>query len=117
MTRALVCKPSVRVVAFTPALLRILSELDAICREDGPWPTELVITSINDSTHMKGSRHYTNEAVDIRTHNFSKREYRQMFREHLQNKLGPQFTVLLEAEGGENEHIHAQVRRDHTYAP
>ena len=74
----------------------------------------ITYTSINDSTHVKGSRHYTNEALDLRSKNF-RREHKPLFREHLQSRLGPQFTVLLEHEGGTDEHYHVQVKRGTTY--
>ena len=76
---------------------------------------DLVITSGNDSTHGPGSRHYTDEAIDVRTHNFTSREARRNFRVRWEAALGPQFRVLLEHEGKPNEHFHAQVRKGHTY--
>lgn len=113
--RALVCKPTVRVVAFTPALVHILSALLEVCKDPDPsWPTELVITSINDSKHMVGSRHYTNEALDLRSHNVPLGQ-RRPFLAYLQGKMGPEFTVILEQEGGTNEHYHIQPRKGTQY--
>ena len=36
-------------------------------------------------------------------------------RDQLQCELGPQFSVLLEHEGREQEHLHVQVARGHQY--
>ena len=73
--------------------------------------TELVITSINDGQHMEGSRHYKNQAIDIRSKNFPNRDSKRQFRAKLEEMLGPGFRVLLENEGLDNEHFHAQVRK------
>ena len=50
---------------FDPEIVAILNAVRASAPEtqDGTiW-----VTSANDSTHKKGSKHYTNEAFDIRT--------------------------------------------------
>lgn len=108
-------RTGVRVQEFTPALLHILVRterfVDTLVEVD-----EVVITSINDSRHGAGSRHYTNEALDIRTHNWPSRESVRWFRRALEEQLGLQFRVLLEDEGTKNEHLHVQVRKGHTYA-
>jgi hypothetical protein len=78
---------------------------------------DLIITSGNDSRHSVGSRHFTNEAIDVRTHNFHSRTMKRAFRGWWENELGPQFRVLLEHEGTPNEHFHAQVKKGHTYRP
>lgn len=111
----IVCKDGVRLRRVTPALVRIF---DALCALDGahPWmPPELVITSLHDGTHAPDSRHYTDEAVDLRTHAFATPEDRRTFRALLSTELGLRFTVLFEDEGGPNEHIHIQPRKGTTF--
>ncbi len=115
-------KDDVRVKRLTPALLRILTVLfqehtrPAVAGRFQRQPDDLVITSINDSrSHMKTSRHYVDEAIDLRTHNFPSRDARRQFRQHLAAALGDQFTVMFENAGTPNEHIHIQPKKGTTY--
>lgn len=104
-------------------LVRTLGEIDvthASWVRDGAarsYTGDLVVTSGNDSTHSTGSRHYTDEAIDLRSHNFVSRAAKREFRVWWEEYLGPQFRVLLEQEGTPNEHFHAQVKKGHTYRP
>ena len=61
----LVCKPTVRFSVFTPTLLRLLRGVYTVARTLDT-PSEVVITSANDSQHSPQSRHYLNEALDLR---------------------------------------------------
>jgi len=115
----IVVKPGVVFKRFTPALVRMLEALQSIGlsgRELVPgMPEDLVITSANDSTHGPGSRHYKDEALDLRSKSFPTRASKDIFRMTLQSRLGPKFSVLFENEGGEQEHFHCQVRKNGTY--
>jgi hypothetical protein len=111
----LTCKDTVRFKRFTPAMVRMIAVLADLAVTSGAAPDPLVITSANDSQHDPHSRHNTDEALDLRTHNFASRELVIAFQAQLERRLGPQFTVLFENEGTEQEHLHAQVRKDHTY--
>jgi hypothetical protein len=111
---ALTCKPSVRFKAFTPALLRILRAVYTVAQ--GLDLSEVVITSANDSGHMVTSRHYTDEAIDLRTKNFPTEASKLRFAAALRADLGPAFTVLYEYPKRENQHLHIQPRRGTTYA-
>ena len=73
-------------------------------------PDVVVVTSANDSVHMTGSKHYTGEALDVRSHNFPNREAKLAFLEAVLKRLGDGYSGLLEAEGTPNEHFHYQVR-------
>ena len=110
-----ICKASVRFKRFTPAMLALLHALDAADRNfvDGQ-PTDLVITSANDATHGPKSRHYTDEAVDVRSKTFPA-QTKAVFRAALERALGPKFRVLYEGAGTPNEHFHCQVRRGMAY--
>ena len=68
------------------------------------------LTSGNDGKHMKGSKHYTGDAVDIGSKEFDLAEKRQ-FVADLKSHLGMDFDVLLEHAGQENEHIHVEYDR------
>lgn len=62
----------------------------------------LVITSGNDGTHMVGSKHYTLEALDLRTSNIPPALLPKVI-EHLQARLGPDYQVITEA-----DHLHIE---------
>jgi hypothetical protein len=112
----LICKETVRFKRFTPAMLhmlRVLGHSIVVAQ-----PPELVITSANDGQHDPHSRHYTDEALDIRVHNFPQVpgiDTVAIFVGALQQRLGPQFTVLVEDRDTPNAHIHIQVKRGHVY--
>jgi hypothetical protein len=102
---------------LTPGLAFILYGLEKFHRQKKVnQPDNLWITSIADfKGHVVGSRHYTNEAVDVRSKNFNSREDKRIFRAELEMFLGPFFRVLLENEGGDNEHFHIQVKKGLKY--
>lgn len=97
------------------AVIYLLEVLRAVAITITDVP-ELVVTSISDSQHSPNSRHYRNEAIDIRSKNFPTRESKRQFRAFYEMLLGPNFRVLLEAEGTPNEHFHAQVRKGMTFS-
>lgn len=97
---------------LTPALLHIFNKLYFLDRNyKGVKPEQLVITAISNGVHSPNSRHYHSEALDLRSNNFPSRESKRAFRSEFEYELGPQFRVLLEAEGTMNEHFHVQVRK------
>jgi hypothetical protein len=70
----------------------------------------LVITSANDSTHKANSKHYSNEALDVRSKSFGAAA-RSLFIDALRKELGTAFTVLYECDGTPNAHLHIQVAK------
>jgi hypothetical protein len=112
---ALAVKSSARFKAITPALLRILQGVFLVAQRTTDV-SELVITSVNDSEHMDGSRHYSNEALDLRVRNLPSDLARQRLQAQLRAELGPAFTVLYEHAGTPNQHLHIQVKRGTIYA-
>jgi hypothetical protein len=99
-----------------PAVAYLVDALKLVARDPViTMPSELVITSGNDSTHGKNSRHYRNEAIDIRSKNFPSSDAKHAFRSRYETVLGERFRVLLENEGEANEHFHAQVRMGQTF--
>lgn len=113
----LTTKPGVRFGVITPALLYMLTTLERLSRTLFGLPDEgLVITAGSDGTHMAGSKHYTGEAVDLRSKTLNS-TVKSGFIAILRAELGPQFTVLLEGEGTPNEHLHVQVRRGRAFDP
>lgn len=107
------CKDGVKFGGFSAGLARILV---AVCEvaEEVLYP--LTITAGSDGTHLPTSRHYTFEAVDLRTKHLAP-EDKAKLQLRLLAVLGPQFSVLLEDEGGPQEHLHLQPRKGHIYRP
>lgn len=95
---------------FTPAMITMLNALSTLSKEG----FEIVITSVNDSKHMVGSKHYSDLAMDFRSHSFTPTQKLEV-RRRLSELLGPKFTLLLEDEGKSNEHFHLQVKRGVVY--
>jgi len=106
-------KDNCRFKNWTPALSEIIDALDFVMN-NYDWIPQLVITSINDSDHIHNSRHYTDEALDVRSRNFPNID-KLRFVQIVEEKLGDKFTVLFEGEGTTNEHFHIQVAKGETY--
>lgn len=62
----------------------------------------IIITSGTDGKHMTGSKHYTGEAVDIRSRNMTPLQ-RDYFVKALQERLGLDYQVIVE-----KDHIHCE---------
>ena len=88
-----------------PKSLLLLAAVSNVAR-DLEW--DVTITSGNDSKHMKGSRHYSGEAIDIRSKNFPTKRAKQEFIAAVLLRLGPGYEMFLEHEGGANEHFHLE---------
>ena len=110
----IIIKTGVKFQEFTTGLLWILSRLNMLHKISEFCPAEIMITSVNDSTHLPTSKHYLNEAIDLRSHNFDATK-KELFRKQLEDFLNIgspcPFTVLLESIGTSNEHFHVQVRK------
>lgn len=68
---------------------------------------DIVITSGNDSTHMKGSKHYSDEALDVRTKTLTTIQ-KHLLKDTVKKRLGAGYDVILESEGKDNEHLHVE---------
>ena len=120
--RRLAYKAGVRVVVRTAALEHIENcILDT--QDQLGYPDICVVTSINDGRHGTNSRHYSDEAEDLRTKtdppgrmgDMGTLANKKRFTRTLREALGSRFYVILEKVGTPNEHIHAQVRKGHSY--
>ena len=67
----------------------------------------VTLTSGNDSTHMPGSKHYTDEALDFRTHGYDLARSTQWKTLSLQ-RLGAAYQGWVEHPGLPNEHMHIE---------
>ena len=74
----------------------------ALANESFTVTFPVVITSGTDGTHMKGSKHYTGEALDMRTRNFPEGQLKP-FMDRLQTRLGEDYQLILEV-----DHLHIE---------
>lgn len=74
----------------------------------------MVITSCNDSTHMKGSLHYEGKAIDFRTHDITLSNRAAWltgtFLKDIKDALGAEFDCIVEDISGPNEHLHIEYQ-------
>jgi hypothetical protein len=109
-----ILKSTAKSKGYTLGLCRILTVLCEMAQEM-THPKRLVGTSQNDSVHSKNSRHYKDEAIDIRSKSFKTLTSKIRFRDRLRLKLGQMFYVELEDIGTKNEHFHLQIRKGRSY--
>lgn len=83
----------------TPKLLVIAA---AAANAASDMAMTVTITSGVDGVHMKGSKHYSGEALDFRTRGWS-RETIDIFMHNIKRRLGRQYDVVLEV-----DHIHVE---------
>lgn len=83
----------------TPRNLIIAAALANVAEEE---KLELVITAGTDGKHMVGSKHYTGEALDIRTSNLTQGQI-LLVMSGLKHRLGSSYDVLIEA-----DHVHVE---------
>lgn len=60
------------------------------------------VTSMNDSVHMRGSKHYTDNAVDFRTRDLTAADV-QRWAAYIRTRLGKGYDVLIE-----KDHLHIE---------
>lgn len=95
-------KPTVR-----PKSLVILAAVANVAQEMN-LPFDVTITSGNDSKHKVGSKHYADEALDVRSKNFANNFVKKEFLRAVMLRLGPKYEGFLESEGEANEHFHIE---------
>jgi len=104
-------KPEARLGAFGSEMTRVYPDvLGAWRASGGPRP---VITSGNDGVHRRDSRHYRNQAMDLRANNVGGAQARQI-RDRLSGRLGADYDVIYETfpHQPSNNHIHLEYDPD-----
>ncbi|WP_081881022.1 RHS repeat-associated core domain-containing protein [Ghiorsea bivora] len=101
-------KPGANVSGLVPEIINTYPVIDGAVRNYSSYD-EGVITSGNDSKHKRNSKHYSNEAVDIRGKIFSDQTMRDIADE-IRRKLGPDYDVIPEffPNNPVNDHIHIE---------
>ncbi len=67
----------------------------------------IVVTSMNDSVHMRGSAHYRDEAVDFRTHDLAHADV-ERWADVCRRRLGSSYQVIVEV-----DHLHIELETNH----
>lgn len=96
-TKAGVCLP----VPLKPTTVRIIDVVSSVTH-----PTLTVITSGDDGTHKQNSKHYTGDALDFRSKHWGG-DY-DRFLAPIRAALGPDYDVVLESKGLDQEHLHIE---------
>lgn len=68
---------------------------------------DVTVTSGNDSTHMVGSKHYTDEALDFRVKGLTQDKVKT-WRTSTLLRLGPGYQAMVEDFGKPNAHLHVE---------
>ena len=87
-----------RLCLLLAAVANVAQELD--------W--DVIITSAVDGCHKIRSRHYTHEAIDVRSKNFPSPQAKDDFIQAVLLRLGTGYEMFLENVGTENEHFHLE---------
>lgn len=102
----IVLKPGVKLTDLYPQMVLGAIVVDGIMCHGMGATYECVITSANDGKHSIISWHYKGRALDFRTKTYT--GDLEMLVQTAKRALGPDFDVVLEDIGGENEHLHVE---------
>lgn len=99
-------KTNVPISGLQREMLYAIDVARAIWQEMGPG--NLYVTSCRyRDKHGTGSHHYKGLAIDLRSKNLENRHKRVALVE-LKKRLGPEYQVILESMGTDNEHFHIE---------
>ena len=101
------CKDSVRFTVLRPEIYGLFAGLNIKFAKYG---SDCFITCGTEG-HGLDDPHTNGYAIDIRCKQLAEEDSHKLLSE-LRDFLGPRYTVLLEAEGTDNEHLHIQIRKD-----
>ena len=66
-------------------------------------PGDCFVTSMNDAVHMRGSKHYTDDAADFRTRTLTAEQVR-LWAKVAKRRLGSEYDVVVE-----KDHLHVEA--------
>ncbi len=100
-------KEGVRIQGMRPEILFAVIVADGLWKENRQ---ELVVTSVMEGSHSRGSLHYAGQAVDLRIKGIDSATPRERLGKELQARLGQDFDVVLES-----DHIHVEYQPKESY--
>ena len=95
----------------TPRNLYIMAAISNVIQQMDE-PVDVTITSGTDGKHMTGSKHYSGDALDIRSKNFPNAQSKRAFMTAVLMRLGKGYQMILEHEGKAQEHFHCEYDPD-----
>lgn len=98
-------KDGVRFKRFTPEILAVINVLVNVWREFAPG-VDPTITSANDSTHMANSYHYSDYALDVRSHDLTMEQKNNILSEMRKRFARLNYDFIIESAMTPNEHFH-----------
>ena len=91
---------TVNVTGLKPEIVKILGTVWKVATELNGINYELVITSAKDGQHKTGSKHYSGEAIDIRSRDMRNKVG---LKRRLQEEIGKDYDIVIE-----ETHIHIE---------
>lgn len=72
---------------------------------------DVVVTASSNGQHRVGSKHYAVpcQALDLRSKHMARESDKVLMREMLAAVLGPDYDVLYESQGKDNQHFHVEL--------
>jgi len=102
-------KPGVDVLGCKPELLACLQVAEAVYARHG---VELVVTSVTEGQHRRGSMHYRELAADLRVHGLpAEGSVRDEVAREIGKALGVDYDVLYEGHERPRAHVHLGYQR------
>ena len=99
-------KAGVRIQGLRPEITIGLAVAESLFREHD---VDLIVTSVIEGTHSRGSLHFVGQAADLRSAHLD-RDLRQRIRRELDERLGDDFDVVLE-----QDHFHIEFQPKSPY--
>ena len=101
-------KPGANISNISPSISSCYDAIDKAIQNNSNH-NEAIITSGNNGKHKGGSKHYSNEAIDIRGNNVTDKQM-QNIADNIRNSLGNNYDVILEyfPNNPVNDHIHIE---------
>ncbi len=97
-------KEGVSIAGVSPELVLGIFIINSVFTR---YAKDCILTSVTDGRHREGSKHYSGEAVDIRTKHLTNEEKTEITSE-IARALGKDFDVILEGIGTDNNHLHIE---------
>jgi len=99
-------KPSVQLHGISPEIL--VAYIEAI-QVYAKYNYPCIITSCIDGKHMRSSKHYMGDAIDLRTKHIPALGTKRLIQKDIIAALTKNYDVILESIGKPNEHLHIEV--------
>ncbi len=102
----IIIKPGTSILGLKPEALLGLTIAASVFDKHN---VDTILTSGGEGKHSRGSLHFSGLAFDLRSHHLLN-PTKQVILKDLRRGLGKSFDVVLEAQGGVNEHFHIEYQ-------